>query len=376
MRIAHVYNWLDPANGGPPRVIAALAAAQRALGCDVRLVSSDRPGGAADRFIAAHLDPPPPRATVRPKFFVPIATRRRLRAALGEVDVAHLHGIWPPVTLLAGQTCRALGVPYVLAPHGSLHAGALAEKWPRKQVGLWLLGYAALVRHAAALHLLNRDEARIPWFVPRPARLEVIPNGVDPTPFAAPAPPFSLPGLGDAPFVLFLSRLHPGKGLDLLGEAFGRLAGERADLHLVAIGPDQGGAAILRAAARRHGFAPRLHLPGPLFGEPKRAALAAAAVFCLPSRHEGFSMAILEAMAAGRPVVISAGCHFPEVAEAGAGREVPPQTAALADALRAVLADPAEAAAMGARGRALVEARYRWTHIAARTIALYRSLRR
>lgn len=349
-------------------MIAGLAAGQQALGHAVRLISSDRTRApAVDAFLGAHLDPPPPRFEVRPKFFVPLLTRRRLTAALGGVDVAHLHGIWPPVTLLASRMCRALDIPYVLAPHGSLHPGALAEKWPRKQVGLWALGYGGLVRHAAALHVLNADEARIPWWLPRPARIEIIPNGVA---IGPPAPPLD----GAPPVVLFLGRLHPAKGLDLLGEAFGRVAAERPAARLVAVGPDQGGAAILKAAARRHRFEARLTLPGPLFGDDKRAALVRATVFCLPSRHEGFSIATLEALAAGRPVVISEACHFPEVAAAGAGRVVPPTAGALAEALAAVLDDPAAAAGMGARGRALVERDHRWSRIAQRTVALYQSV--
>lgn len=377
LRIVHVYNWLDPGVGGPPRVIAGLAAGQHALGHDVALVSSDRPRApGVDAFLAAHLDPLPPRATVRPKFFVSIATRRRLDAALRGADVAHLHGIWPPVTLLAGQTCHRLGVPYVLAPHGSLHAAALAEKPWRKRLGFAALGYAALCRHAAALHLLNADEGRIPPRVPVPARREVIPNGVFPADFERPTPTLdaALPALDGAPYVLFLGRLHPGKGCDLLGEAFGRIAARFTDHHLVAIGPDQGGAAALREAAGRHGYRERLHLPGPRFGPAKHAALRHAAVFCLPSRHEGHSVATLEAMGHGRPVVVSAACHVPEVETVGAGRVVALDAAPLAEALATVLEDPAAADAMGARGRAHVLENHPWPVIAARTIELYRAL--
>ncbi|MCB9529725.1 MAG: glycosyltransferase [Myxococcales bacterium] len=377
LRVVHVYNWLDPAIGGPPRVIAGLAAGQRALGHDVRLVSSDRPRApAVDAFLAEHLDPLPPRHSVRPRFFVALATRRRLTAALRDADVAHLHGIWPPVTLLAAQTCRRLGVPYVLAPHGSLHAAALAEKPLRKRLGLAALGYAALCRHAAALHLLNDDEARVPPGVPLPARRVVIPNGVFADEFAAPVPPIEavLPALAGSRYVLFLGRLHPGKGLDLLGDAFGRLAARFPAVQLVACGPDQGAAAPLRAAAARHGYADRLHLPGARFGAEKHALLRHAAVFCLPSRHEGHSIATLEALAHGRPVVVSAACHCPEVATVGCGVVTPLDPVAIADALAGLLADPAAADAMGTRGRAWVLARHTWPAIAARTVALYREL--
>ena len=377
LRIVHVYNWLDPANGGPPRVIAGLARAQRALGHDVSFVSSDaldHPGLAA--FLADYFDDPPPRTRIQPRFFRSVLTRPALRRALRGADVAHLHGIWPVATLLASQVCRSLGVPYVLAPHGSLHRGALAEKWPRKVLGMLALGYGTMVRRAAALHVLNADEGA--GALVKPKRIAVIPNGIFAEHFAVRPPPgafrATLPALGAAPYLLFLSRLHPGKGLGLLAEAFAAVAAARPDVHLVAAGGDQGGRALLEAGAERHGYWDRLHLVGELGGERKAAAFTDAAAFVLPSHHEGFSMAITEALAWARPVVISAPCHFPDVAEVDAGRIVPLQADALAAGLLEVLADPAAADAMGARGRALVFERYRWEAIAQRTIDLYRSL--
>ena len=382
LRIVHVYNWLDPANGGPPRVIAGLVAGQQALGHDVRLISSDHPGAEpVDHLLGAHLTRRPPRTTVRPKFFYPILTRRALTAALKGADVAHLHGIWPPVTLLASQVCRRLGVPYVLAPHGSLHGAALGEKRPRKLVGMWLLGYGRLVKHASALHVLNTDEAGgadLPAVsgVVLPERVEVIPNGVFPEVFVEPDNPLPFrrhfPEVGDGPYVLFLSRLHPGKGCALLADAFGAVARARPDARLVVVGQDHGGQAAFEAGAERHGYGDRLHLIGPLFDHRKHAALRGAAVFCLPSHHEGFSMAITEALAWGRPVVISEACHFPEVTTHGCGFETPLEPGAIARRLLEVLADPKEATAMGARGRALVLSRYTWPRIAERTITLYR----
>ncbi|MEZ4468411.1 MAG: glycosyltransferase [bacterium] len=290
--------------------------------------------------------------------------------------MAHLHGIWPVATLLASQVCRALRVPYVLAPHGSLHRGALLEKWPRKVLGMLALGYGPMVRKAAALHVLNADEGA--GAVVKPRRIAVIPNGIFADQFATPPAPGAfretLPALGEAPYILFLSRLHPGKGLALLAEAFAAVAAARPDVHLVAAGGDQGGRALLEAGAARHGYGDRLHLVGELSGPRKDAAFTDAAVFVLPSHHEGFSMAITEALAWGRPVVISAPCHFPDVAEVDAGRIVPLDAAALAAGLLDVVADPAAADAMGARGRAMVLARYRWEAIAERTIALYRAI--
>ncbi len=374
MRIVHVYNQLDPANGGPPRVIAGLAAALAERGHTVAFVSRDPPESPRlDAFLSQYFQVLPPRLHAPPPFL------GTLRTALAGADVAHLHGIWPVITLAAAGVCRARGIPYVLAPHGSLHRGALHEKRLKKWVGLYGLGFGAMVRGAAALHVLNAEEADgAPRWL-RPSRVEVIANGIFAHHFAEAPPPGSfrrtVPGLGDAPYVLFLSRLHPAKGCDLLATAFGSVAQARPDVHLVVAGGDQGGAALFEDGARRHGYTDRLHLVGELGGVRKDAAVCDAALFCLPSHHEGFSMAITEALAWGRPVVISEQCHFPAVAEVGAGHVVRLDAAEIASKIMELLSDPAAAEAMGTRGRAMVFERYRWESIGTQVEALYRSVR-
>ena len=292
--------------------------------------------------------------------------------------MAHLHGIWPPVALLVSQQCRAMGIPYVLAPHGSLHVGALTEKRLKKLAGMYALGYAGMVKNAGALHALNADEAN---GAPRhllPAHIEVIPNGVVARDFQArpDAGRFRArhPAIASAPYVLFLSRLHWGKGCDLLAEAFTAVARARPDVHLVVAGGDQGGKAMFEAGAAAGGWTDRLHLVGEIRGTAKAEIFRDCACFVLPSRHEGFSIAITEALAWGRPVVITHACHFPEVSSAGCGLEVELAPAAIADGLIEMLADPEQAETMGARGRALVLERYRWSAIAARTLDLYRAV--
>ncbi len=378
MRVVHIYNWLDPQVGGPPRVIAALAAAQRDLGCEIQLISSDKPQAeAVDAFLAQYLSPLPPRLCVRPKFFKPILNRRKLRRGLAGADLVHLHGIWPPVCLLASQICRQLRIPYLLAPHGSLHHGAMRERPLRKLTGLFLLGYREMIQGAAAIHALNPEEQdRVAW-VRLPERVEVIPNGIFPDAFERrPAPNTfrrSLPKLGEAPYLLFLSRLHPGKGLELLGGAFSSLAAEFSKLHLVIAGPDQGGRRLLEAELSR-GLEQRVHFTGNLEGARKDAAFCEARGFCLPSHHEGFSVAISEALAWGCPVVISEGCHFPRVGTARAGLICAGDTKALTQSLRQLLSDPEEAAAMGRRGQALIRENYTWPAIAAQSLKLYEEI--
>ena len=376
LHIVHVYNQLDPLNGGPPRVILGLAAAQRALGHELSFVSADPPGlPAIARFYGPLLDPLPQRVVLRgePRYWRNLPA---LIALLRRADVVHLHGIFPEPNPVVAGLCRVVGTPYILTPHGSLHRGAMREKPLKKKIGRHLLGYGTMVRHAAAIHALNDHEAQgSVW--PLPKRVVVIPNGVFPDEFIELPEPGTFrqrtPELGDDPYVLFLSRLHPGKGCAELGAAFSLLAKDHPTLHLLAFGNDQGGKAQLEAAADQGGWRARLHTPGLIDGAEKRAAFVDAAVYTLPSHHEGFSMAITEAMACGAPVVLTEGCHFPEVAQAQAGYVVPLDPQALAQALSAVLSDP-EAKAMGERGRALILKRYTWPAIGAQIIGLYREV--
>ena len=171
--------------------------------------------------------------------------------------------------------------------------------------------------------------------------------------------------------VLFLSRLHYKKGLDYLGTAFEIFHRALPDVHLVVAGPNQGARDGFSRQIARSGLDGCVHLVGPLYGERKHAALRSAACFCLPSRQEGFSIAILEAMACRLPVVISDACHFPEVAECGAGHVVALDPNEIALALQRVLENGEAGRRMGDAGFQLVQSRYTWPKIAQRCVRAY-----
>jgi glycosyltransferase involved in cell wall biosynthesis len=381
MRILHLIDALDPERGGPPVVAACLAAAQASLGHQTSILAWHWEGADARTDQAMARVPGFGRVgrhslgpISRLRFVLPRAASAALKAALSSADVLHIHGVWDPVFKAAASAARRRGMPYVVAPHGMLDPWSMAQKRLKKRIAL-ALGFGRMLDRATFLHVLNADEGRLLAPLGLTMPLEVIPNGI----FVEDVEP--LPPAGEfhhrhsesagGPYILFLSRLHYKKGLDFLADAFAQVVKEDSNVRLVVAGPDQGERANFESRVRDLGLTERVHLVGPLYGQDKLAALAGAACFVLPSRQEGFSVAVTEAMACRVPVVVSDACHFPEVASAGAGRVVPLEPPAIAAALLEILRDDTLRCRMGDAGRALVLSRYTWPQIARQTIDAY-----
>ncbi|HBS29822.1 MAG TPA: hypothetical protein DEB06_10330 [Phycisphaerales bacterium] len=384
MKVVHVIRSMDPAAGGPPVVAARLGAAQALMGHEVVIVAYDEPG-ATDRMTKSYAGAPGfdrvrmvsiPRGG-RAERLLARGARRVLKHEVPGAGAVHLHGVWDPILLAAASAARQGGVPYALTPHGMLDPWSLGQtlsKQIKKRAAL-ALAYRAMLNRAGFIHALNADEARLLEPLRLRAPRQVFPNGIFIEEFASLPAPGSFrqarPELGNDPFVLFLSRLHFKKGLDYLVEAFALLRTRHPRVRLVIAGPDDGYRATLESLIARQNAADRVHLVGPLYGPEKLSALVDASVFCLPSRQEGFSMAITEAMACRLPVVVSDQCHFPEVAEVGAGRVVRCDPKGVAAALEEVFSDETARRRMGEAGRRLVEERFTWARIAAGMVEAY-----
>jgi glycosyltransferase involved in cell wall biosynthesis len=363
-------------------VAVRLAAAQAALGCQTHVSAYQFPGSEArieaslktiPNFSLVHMDALP--VFTRPERFLATQAKQILAHSIPQFDLIHLHGVWDPLVQAAGTIARRVGKPYVLTPHGMLDPWAMRQKWWKKRAAL-VLGYRTLLNGAAFLHYLNSDELALaaPLHLKAPSR--VIANGIfleelDPLP---PRGAFRAthPELSSKKIILFLSRLHYKKGLDYLADAFALVAHHMPDAELVVAGPDNGAKAAFEAQIGKLGIASRVHLVGGLYGAQKIAALRDCDCFCLPSRQEGFSLAVTEAMACQAPVVISRDCHFPEVMEVGAGFVTELDPPKIADRIQKVIGDPKLAAAMGEAGRKLVVGRFTWPIVAGAMLAGYR----
>lgn len=381
MKIVHVITTMDPDKGGPQAVVMRLAAAQANLGHDIHVVSQ------ADNNIVARIAALgrliPDFEQIRwhllplPGCVEAILCRRArplMARVFADADQLHLHGVWEPILATAAAIARRIGLPYCVCPAGMLDTWSLAQKRWKKKLAL-ALGYRKMLDNAVFIHALNRDEVELMQPVGLHAPVEIIPNGVFVEEFEQLPPPDPFLTLIARPpgrrYVLFLSRLHYKKGLDLLAHAFRRVAEECPDVDLIVAGPDGGAEDDFRTLVRRFGLEKRVVMVGPLYGETKLQALVAAACFCLPSRQEGFSIAITEALACGTPVVITRACHFPEVAAAGAGAVVTLEPADIAGGMIEILRNLSMAETMGRNGRQLIFENYTWPRIARLTTRLY-----
>jgi poly(glycerol-phosphate) alpha-glucosyltransferase len=245
----------------------------------------------------------------------------------------------------------------------------------KKTIAGWLYENEHL-RGAACLHALCQSEAASIRAYGLDNPICVIPNAVElPSDQETENAPWLTSKTGANPVLLFLGRIHPKKGLSALIDAWEALGPSRGDWHLAIIGWDDGGhEEKLHRKARQLGLLDdTVHFLGPRFGDEKAAAFSQADAFILPSHSEGLPMAVLEAWSYGLPVLKTPACNIPEGFAADAAVRVEPNADAIATGLERLIAmPPAERAAMGERGRALVEERFTWPRVAEQMHAVYR----
>jgi glycosyltransferase involved in cell wall biosynthesis len=232
----------------------------------------------------------------------------------------------------------------------------------------------ANVAGAACLHALTTAEASQYRNFGAAGPIAVVPNAVALPDDANPELFFTqFPELRGKRLLVFLSRLHPKKGLDLLLAAWQQTSRQHPDAHLVIAGPDsEGMQARLMAQAAAAGITGSLTFTGMLAGAMKWSALAAAEAYVLPSYSEGLSMALLEAMGMGLPVIATRACNMPEITAADAGWEVDATAEALASAVGDLWnRSTGENRNKGRRGAQLIAARYSPAQVARQMAEVY-----
>jgi len=369
LRVLHVTPYFAPAfrYGGPPRSVLGLCQALGRAGVDVEVFTTTANG-----------DDPLPSAPegveyqgVRVRYF-PLAWPRQywraaglsdavMHAAAG-ADLVHVHGLWNLTGWAGVRAARAAGIPYAISPRGMYQLQALLRHRTLKTIAFWFAERRHLAG-AALLHATSAPEADALSHVG--PRVALIGNGVDsrtatPDQVADLRRRFDVPAGTDV--ITVLGRLHPIKRLDLLADAFTRLRRDGARAVLVVAGPDEGG--HRRVIEPLFGeVSADLRWIGSLDGDDKWALLAASRALVQCSDSESFGLSVAEALAAGVPVVVTNRGAWAEVSAVGCGEVVSHDAPAIAAALARLIAHPAEARAMGERGRAWIRRTFSWDEI-------------
>ena len=364
MRILHVIRSLHPEYGGPAQLVRCIVAAGPRLGWEGEVASLDMPG---QSFIQGIRFPVHALGENRSTYGYSKHWVPWLRANIDRFDGVVVHGIWQYQSWGTWRAIRGRK-PYVLFPHGMLDPW-FKRRYPLKHMKKWIywnLAERRVLRDASSVLFTCDTEQRLApeSFKMPPWNAAVVPYGAEmptgDTQHQIEAFYGVCPGVRDRRFFLYLGRIHPKKGCDLLIDAFAVIAAERRDIDLVMAGPDAGMRDGLQARIAAAGFAHRVHWPGLVTGDAKWGAFHASDAFVLPSHQENFGIAVAEALGCSRPVLISDQVNiWPEIEADDAGLVAPDTLEGTINLLERWLAlDEAARSKMRMQARACFETRY------------------
>jgi glycosyltransferase involved in cell wall biosynthesis len=384
MKILIVIPALGNVYGGTSKIVLELAESIGKLGVNVDVVATNANG---EKTLDVDLNQWIIQNHYRVRYFsyldfldykFTLSMSQWLFSNVSSYNLVHTHAIFSYPVLAAYWMCQLHKIPYLATPHGMLEPWALAYKiWKKKLYFNWLEKPA--LQKASAIQMSAATEAEGIKNLDLKPPLVIVPNGIHREDFASlPDPEIfdqQFPETRNKRLIIFLGRIDPKKGLDLLAPAFAQAYQKFPDTHLIIAGPDNTG--FLPTAESyfiEAGCSHAVTFTGMLTGDIKYAALAAAKIYVAPSYSEGFSMSVLEGMAAGLPCVITTGCNFPEAGEAEVATIVNIDVGSIAKAIIHLLEDDQQAKNMGYRARQFILDNYTWDKIALKMVSVYENI--
>ena len=279
-------------------------------------------------------------------------------------EIVHINGIWSPENWGFQKMAQELGIKVVLSPHGMLEPWILANNPWKKKVALFLYQNKALVR-ADYLHATAQMELESIKKLGYQNKIMIIPNGIDQSEVKETKTEYG------SKKMIFLSRIHPKKGIDLLLEAWKNAATAGWKLEIAGTG-DFDYLETLQSQALELN---NVTFVGPVYGEEKWKFLKSADVMVLPTHSENFGIVVAEALAVGLPVITTTGTPWIDLSHFNCGWWIDLSTSNLEKAIStAINSSPIVIQEMGSRGQFLVKEKYEMKSIALQMVALYKTV--
>ena len=378
VHIGHILASRNLSYGGPVVALAGLAN-QQAKSDKVSVYyefTSDGKPSPLDVFNPIQL----PSRSLMNRFGIGDSLEAHMRACeqFRGVDVLHIHGIWEDIQCQAARYAISNNVPYVIRTCGMLDPWSLTNRSRFKKKLYLKLQLRKMLENAAAIHFTTQREAELAATYARDEQVIIEPNGIDLTTYDQLPERGALRqrlGIDERPLVLFLGRIAPKKGLDILLPAFAKI--EKKEAVLAIAGPDEAGhVKQVKEIINQLGISDRVFFTGSLHSQEKLQALVDADLFALTSYQENFGNAVLEAMACATPVLISDQVNLcDDVIRSNSGIVVPLDRKATTAALNNVLEDREKAEMLGQNGREFAQNQFAWPMIASRWDKHYESFK-
>ena len=387
MRILQIIPSISLVYGGPSQMVLGLSEALAAQGIDVTIITTNSNGDIGQSPLDVPLNQPIKQNGYQIIYFRCSPFRRYkfslsllqwLNANARQFDLAHIHALFSPVTTLAATIARGHNLPYIIRPCGMLDPADLQKKKQLKQIYAALLERANLAG-AAAIHFTSKEEAKISerFGLDSTGKMPVSQDLIIPLGVTAGLFPNRLRE-SQVPIILFMSRIEPKKGLDLLIPALESILESGIKFQFILAGSNPQDAdyeAGINVKIQNSILGKYTTITGFVTGDRKNELLTNADLFVLPSYYENFGIAVAEAMAAGVPVAISDRIHIAEdIQQAEAGWVGPLEVRSIANSIKSALLDPDERQRRGLNGKKYAKKHYNWEAIAQQTIDAYQHI--
>ncbi|BAU11707.1 group 1 glycosyl transferase [Leptolyngbya sp. NIES-3755] len=385
MKILQIVPSISLVYGGPSQMVLGLSSALAEAGIEVTIATTNSNGDVGQAPLDVPLGVPIAQNGYEILYFRCSPFRRYkfsidllhwLANNAQNYDLAHIHALFSPVSSCSAAVARSRQLPYILRPLGTLDPADLQKKRQLKRL------YAAVLERpnlmgSAAVHFTSDQEAKISERFNTATRDLVIPLGVSlpPSDPSSIREKFGIPS--DKPILLFMSRIEPKKGLDLLLPALEKLT---QDFHFVLAGANPQDPIYETAIRDRIQSSPlkdKTSIVGFITGPEKTALLEAADLFVLPSYYENFGIAVAEAMSVGTPVIISDQVHiWQDIERSQSGWICSCNVESLTQTLNEALHDRAEQLRRGKNAQIHAKQNYSWNAIAQQMITAYEEIHR